>query len=100
MKPPNTDFGADFGLGTLLDQCSDHFGSIFDPRSLIIHWQGHIILHFSDFSKNCKNGAPGPTRGVKKEAKIASWAPFKSDHWSPKSALAAPGRGQEFILAP
>ena len=34
------------------------------------------------------------------EAKIAPATPFKSDHRSPKSALAAPGRGQEFILAP
>ena len=34
------------------------------------------------------------------EAKIDPRAPSKSDHRSPKSALAAPGRGQEFILAP
>ena len=26
--------------------------------------------------------------------------PFKSDHRTPKSILAAPGRSQEFILAP
>ena len=34
------------------------------------------------------------------EAKIAPGPPFKSHHRSPKSALAAPGRGHEFILPP
>ena len=34
------------------------------------------------------------------EAKIAPGAPFKSDHRTPKSVLANPGRSQEFMLAP
>ena len=52
------------------------------------------------FSKNRKNGAPGPSRGSQNGGQNRSWAPVKSDQRTPKSILAAPGRSQEFILAP
>ena len=34
------------------------------------------------------------------EAKIVPGAPFMNDHRTPEPVLAAPGRGQEFILTP
>ena len=45
-------------------------------------------------------GAPGPSRGSRIEAKIAPGAPFKSDHRTPESLWAVPGRGEELISAP
>ena len=65
LRALKTGFGADFGFEAFLDQFWRRFGSIFDRRNLIIHWQGQSILHFSDLSKKCEKGAPGTPGGAK-----------------------------------
>ena len=52
------------------------------------------------FRERALKGAPGPSRGSRIEAKIAPGAPFKSDHRTPESLWAVPGRGEELISAP
>ena len=40
LRALKTGFGADFGFEAFFDQFWERFGSIFDRRNLIIHWQG------------------------------------------------------------
>ena len=123
-RDPTIFLGPRRALGALRERFSILLGAVLGPTSVPMpFWRdpGAILARFSTpgtskielspkrraifqkialFRKIAKMVVQGLPGGGKMDPNIAPGATFKSDQRPPKSLWAAPGRGQEFILAP